>query len=246
MHRLSNACIAVAFLLASTTAGISLSASAELRPVPGVLVRFLERNGAYRLLTLDDVGDDFREAFQKKAFQFTPLVVADANGDSKPDLVAVLVKHNARTVYSIVVFHGISQGFRPEPIWIIEDSTEVILGVDVSRHMITPLFCYECDTNAGYKWTGHDYEFFVKGDTIVLKPGAEIFAKPDWKSAIIFRAPPAQAGEVSSAQVEILDYGPAFVKRIGDYKRWYAVRVLLPTGPRTGFIATEFFKKVGP
>lgn len=86
----------------------------------------------------------------------------------------------------------------------------------------------------------------MKGDTICLRPGAEVFAKPDWKSEIVFRAPPAQAGEVSSAQVEILDYGPPFPKRIGPYKRWYAIRVELPTGPRTGFIATEFFKIVGP
>jgi hypothetical protein len=246
MRLLSIVRVVVAVLVASTVVGNSLSASAEIHPVPGVLVKFLERHGAYRLLTLDDVGDDFKEAFESKAFQFTPLVMADANGDRRPDLVAVLVKPAAQKLYSVVVFHGIGRGFRSEPIWIIQDATEVILGVDVSRLAITPLTCYECDANAVYQWTGRDYEFFLKGDAIMLKPGAEIFAKPDWKSTVVFRAPAAQAGEVSSAQAEILDYGPPFLRRIGPYKRWYAVRVVQPTGPRTGFIGTDFFKTVGP
>jgi len=230
-------------VLAMMAVGMSLPASGETKPA--VLAKFLERNSGYRLLTLDDTGD-FKEAFESKAFQFSPLVIADANGDKKPDLVAVLVKRGAVKLYSVVSFHGTNRGFRSEPIWIVQDSTQVILGVDVSPLAITPITCYECDANAVYGWTGRDYDFFQKGDSICLRPGAEIFAKPDWKSTIVFRAPPVQNKEMSTAQAEILDYGPSFQGRIGPYKRWYVVRVTLPTGSRTGFIATEFFKIVGP
>lgn len=91
--RLRNSVRALAaVVVASVVASISPFASAETEPLPGVLVKFLERNRLYRLLTLDDVGDDFKEAFETRALEFTPLVIDDANGDGRSDLVVVLVK----------------------------------------------------------------------------------------------------------------------------------------------------------
>jgi hypothetical protein len=227
---------------------LTMSASAADAPTPatvsGVLTGFLRKHSAYRVLSLDDVGA-FRDAFESKTFEFRPVVVADSNGDGEPDIVAVLVKTRPAKLYSVVCFHGTTRGFNSKPIWLVEDSTTPILSVDVAARTITPITCYECDANAVFQWTGRDYDFLARGDTILLLPGAKVFASPDPASKIVFRAAPGDGHEPYTATAEVLDYGPHFAKRIGPYKRWYMVRVMLPGDSRTGYIGTEFSKLLG-
>lgn len=209
-----------------------------------VLSKFLQRHPEWRLLSLQDVGR-WRADFERGFYEFKPFAFGDGNRDGRPDLAAVLVKPRPKKLYTVVCFNGISSGLDPNPSFVLLDSSERILGIEIVAAGIIPISCQECDANALFEWTGTGYEFFIPGDTVFLSAGTRVYSEPKMTSSVIFKARNDRS-DGGGTEAQILSAGPLLPKQRGSYKRWYKIR----TGPLdhfvVGFVSAGFSKQVGP
>ena len=117
----------------------------------------------------------------------------DLDRDSLADVVAAVVKQTpGGTQYGILAVHARTP---TQPYWVVRLDTTPINGVSVGGFFgpdaVTPLFCYSCDGNPFYRWSGHAYELglFSVGETIPLGGSTEriveLFEEPRLKSGIV-------------------------------------------------------------
>ncbi len=198
-----------------------------LRQLPGVHV--LEASMVRSPVTVEDL---------KGGGLWPPWATADLDRDRLPDVVAAVVKQTPRgTQYGVVAVHAKV----PMQIhWVVQLASEPINGVAAGGFYgpdtVTPLFCYYCDANPFYRWSGHAYELdlYSVGETIGIGPLPErileVFAEARLKSEI--------AGRVAEcAEAKILaTTGSA------RESRWYQVEVRSPKLLRGWIRATSINK----
>jgi len=129
----------------------------------------------YRLLTPNDVGEDF---FRQQYVKFQPWSVGDTNRDGEQDVVAVLVKGSTPPLYNVIVIHG---GSTRDIAWLWRDVTMRILSVKAETGEVWPLTCTECDANRPLRWTGREYDWDVllPGESVCLSAGTMLLDEPN-------------------------------------------------------------------
>ena len=143
---------------------------------PLVLRGLLEKDVLnYRLLTPNDVGEDF---FRQQYVKFQPWSVGDTNRDGEQDVVAVLVKGSTPPLYNVIVIHG---GSTRDIAWLWRDVTMRILSVKAETGEVWPLTCTECDANRPLRWTGREYDWDVllPGESVCLSAGTMLLDEPN-------------------------------------------------------------------
>lgn len=229
-------CMALALVVTHALSGVPTLAMA----IPLQLEQFIADHPEYRLLTVADAGA-WRSDFEQNIYRFAPFEVADANKDGLKDIVGVLVREGRVKTFSVICFNNSANGYGAEPLWVTKDGPQRVISVEVGPGFISPISCYECDANPPFWWTGLEYEFFLKGDRIYLRHGAEVYESPQLGSSPLYQS----EGE-GSAEVRILDYGPFIENRPGRRSRWYKVVVQRAGKEVVGYVGSGFYKPVGP
>src|ERR1051326_464524 len=118
--------------------------------------------------------------------------------------------------YSVVCFRGRSS----EPLWVVRDSEQPILDVLAERDAVTPIFCYDCDSNRTLRWSGSAYEagIHVPGERVCIVPGTKILDRADAPAAAVLAEVP------EFAYVDVLEIGA----KTDHDTRWQRVRLLEP------------------
>jgi hypothetical protein len=99
-----------------------------------------------------------------------PWFQADLDGDGRSDVVAVVTKGNGPSrAYGVIAIHA----KQPQTVhWVVPLNEESITGlyVDEPRGAVVPLYCFDCDSNPFYRWSGTEYEAFLfqVGEEIAL------------------------------------------------------------------------------
>lgn len=218
---------------------------------PEALVRFLERNPSYRLMTAADVRAHpefacetggkqeatcaaFLQNFLAK--EFRPFELVDTNHDGIKDVVAVLVEGRK---FNVIVFQGRTQGFTDEPVWVLRDEKMRLAGVRVAeRGIIVPLYCVGC-SNSVFVWTGDGYERDASAveDAVCLMEKARLYSAASNASKI--------AHETTTRSLAIIvEIGPREPKSEATpgqaQQRWYKVK-LEKSKEKQGFVRGDAF-----
>jgi hypothetical protein len=209
-----------------TSLFVILSASlviAQPKP-PALLLGALQQLPGVHVLEASMVRLPVTVADLKSGSNWPPWVVADLDRDRLPDVVAAVVKQTpGGTEYGVLAVHARTS---TQPYWVVRLDTTPINGVAVGGFFgpdtVTPLFCYNCDGNPFYRWSGNAYELglFSVGETIPLGSSTvrivELFTESRLKSGIV--------GKVASCtEAKIL----ATTGTSRD-SRWYQVEVRGP------------------
>ena len=121
-----------------------------------------------------------------------PWAVADLDRDGIPDVAAAVVKRTpSGTQYGVLAVHART----PMQVnWMVPLDTTPINGVVVGGFFgpdtVEPLYCYRCDANPWFRWSGHAYELelFSVGQTFPLGSSTEriieLFTESRLKSGI--------------------------------------------------------------
>lgn len=191
------------------------------RPAPEPAASLLRERPELRLARAADVRTADRGATANRPEGFNPITQIDGTGDNVPDMFVILVNRD-RPAYSLAWFKGRPGGFSSEPVWILRDANEPLIGVQVADLRLTPLFCRDCDSNPIFRWSGEAFEIGLrfKGEGACVTDGTPFFERPDERSLLRHRA----AGPLF---VRILAVGA----RASDFSRWH--RVTLETAGNT-------------
>jgi hypothetical protein len=174
----------------------------------------------------------------KSGGDWPPWVVADLDRDGVPDVVAAVVKRTPTgTQYGVLAVHAQTP---PQFHWVVRLDTMPINGVAVGGFSgpdtVTPLYCYDCDANPWFRWSGHAYELelFSVGETVGIGPFPErileLLAEARLKSEI--------AGSVADCtEAKILA-----TTGTSRESRWYQVEVRSPKLLRGWVRATSINK----
>ena len=148
----------------------------------------------------------------------------DLDHDGIRDVVAAVVKQTpGGTEYGVLAVHARTP---TQPFWVVRLDTTPLNGVAVGGFFgpdaVTPLYCYHCDSNPFYRWSGQAYELdlFSVGETVPIASSQErimeVFTEARLKSGIV--------GKVANCtEAKILN-------RTGSSRasRWYQVEVRSP------------------
>jgi hypothetical protein len=192
---------------------------------PPVLDDWLDHERRYRLITLEDaVPDDAEERSEiKKAGTFRPVVMADATGDGREDMLAVVVSRGrGGRSYELLAFHATEEGFEASPRVIWRETVAVLVGVAVDEEArVEPLPCVDCAGGAFFlRWNGREYE------ENLMRDGEQATLFGDGSGRVTLRQGP---GEETPAASEVDPCGTARILSSGsrglDGSRWYEVEV---------------------
>jgi hypothetical protein len=232
------ACVLLVLTTASFSFAQDSSRPAGTIPIPDAMRRFLDRNPVYHVLTLDDVSKFWRVEFEggQNKHKLQSIAVGDANRDGVADVCAVLVSTSRK--YGVACFQG-----RDEPVWVRKDESEEILGVAVNTGMVTPFFCYSCDANHPFRWSGSAYELGIRlpGEGACINPGSVVLVRPETEAPVVFTA------SNGFGYVKVLSLGPKAKKNT----RWHNVLLLDRDGKPlipsiTGWLdSSSFFSDIG-
>ena len=223
-------------LLAVTALGVLAGGAPS---PPPVLDDWLDRERRYRLITLEDaVPDDAEERSEiKKAGSFRPVVMADATGDGREDVLAVVVSRGrGGRAYELLAFHATEEGFEASPHVVWRETVAALAGVsvdDVAR--VEPLLCVDCTGGPFFlRWNGREYE------ENLMRAGEKATLFGDGSGRVALRQAP---GEEAATAFEVDPCGTARIlassPRRSDGARWYEVEVEAhPGGERVrGFVS---------
>lgn len=164
-----------------------------------------------------------------------PWIVGDLDRDGLPDVVAAVVKRtSAGTQYGVLAVHARTP---TQFHWVVRLDTTAINSVAVGGFQgpdaVTPLYCYECDGNPWFRWSGRYYEpeFYAVGDRI------QIDVEENSKTANLYVLPSRDARKPIAVKectgAKVLSF------RGTSYDaRWYFVELLIPK-PVRGWIPAE-------
>ena len=99
-----------------------------------------------------------------------PWSEVDLDGDSRKDIVAVVVKGSPpNRTYGVLAIHARA----PQTIhWVVPLGKDSITGLSVDHPTaaVVPLYCFDCDSNPFYRWSGsrYDQSLFQVGEKIAL------------------------------------------------------------------------------
>ncbi len=191
---------------------------------PILLRRLLEKDAVdYRLLTRNDVGEDF---FRQQSVKFQPWSVGDVNKDGEQDVAAVLVRGSTPPLYNVIVIHGGSTG---GVAWIWRDVTMRILSVEAEPGEVWPLTCTECDANRPLRWTGNEYDWDVllPGESVCLSEGVALLDEPNDSAIRVISLP-------NALELRVVEIG----KRDPGKDRWFKVITPDERFPVEGWVRT--------
>jgi len=192
---------------------------------PPVLDHWLNHERRYRLITLKDaVPDDAEERSEiKKAGSFQPVTMADATGDGREDVLAVVVSRGrgGRT-YELLAFHATEEGFEVSPHVVWRETVAALVGVSVDEAArVEPLLCVDCAGGSFFlRWNGGEYE------ENLMREGEEATLFGDGSGRVTLRQGP---GDETATAFEVDPCGTARIlassPRGSDGSRWYEVEV---------------------
>ena len=204
-----------------TFLALMLGLSAQQPQVPALLQETLRRSPELRLL---DPSIDLRGGYTIDEIRnfgyWPPWVVADLDGDKRPDVAATIVQRTSQgTRFAILAIHAQA----PATVrWIVPLSAESLNGVDIdtSSGTVTPLYCLECDANPWYRWNGRAYEpaLYQVGETISV-------AARDERQTLGLRGSPTMDSRLI-ARLDVCTTAKVLATRGVSYEtRWYFVEV---------------------
>ena len=133
---------------------VGITACAQ--PIPVLLQRALQRAPGLKVLDAP-IQPDLLE-MMKEYKCWPPWSEEDLDGDDRKDVAAVVVKGSPpdRTYGVLAVHAGAPQSIH----WVVPLDKEPITGlaVDQSSAAVIPLYCFECDSNPFFRWSGTAYE----------------------------------------------------------------------------------------
>lgn len=157
-----------------------------------------------------------------------PWAVGDLDRDGLPDVVAAVVQRTPTGAqYGVLAVHAHApQQFH----WVVQLDTTPINGVVVGGffgpHTVEPLYCYPCDANPWFRWSGRSYEFEFCAIGERIQVVWDIYALPS-SDAKKFARPKA------CTNAKVISF------RGTSYEtRWYFVELLL-SKPVRGWIPAE-------
>jgi hypothetical protein len=146
----------------------------------------------------------------------------------------------------------VKNGYAEDPVWVVQDSKELIWGAAAKPRSVFLYLCFSCDHIPEYRWSGEDYEFGIRfpGDRTCMSTGATIHSAPEASASVLAR----DIHGVEQA-IEVLELG----KKTPHNSRWHKVRLmkvnrssdgsvqLTPFAPEViGFMDSEgFYNGVG-
>jgi len=222
---------------------ISASCAFAQRKTPALLVEALRQLPGVQVLepSLVSLPGGFTADDLKSGGYWYPWMVADLDRDGHPDVVAAVVKRTPNgTQYGVLAVHART----PTRIyWVVRFGTRPINSVAVGRFFgpdtVQPLYCYGCDGNPWFRWSGRSYEpeFYAIGDPI------QVDLETNSNTANLYVQPRRDARK--STPVKVCTNAKVLTFRGTSYEtRWYFVELLLPK-PLRGWIPAETARSIG-
>jgi hypothetical protein len=220
-------------ILALVQATFLAQAAGAPASLPPLLARYLGTHPPYRLLLVSDLARE--RDYIESHHLFSPLAIADLNGDGTDDVLAVLVRRDgSKTLYAVAAFHAIQGVDTPRPEWVLKETSEPVLGVTTSAARRVDVWkCYQCGSNPFYRWNGVEYQpnLRAKGESVPVYHGAsgnvEVRQEASPSGKMVVTLPPC-------TRVQILSVFP----RQGRV-RFYEVSTLLGGKKVTGFVSSD-------
>ena len=212
-----------------TSLFLILSAScrfAQPKP-PALLMEALRQLPSVHVLepSMVDLRGGFTTDDLKRDGFWRPWVVADLDRDGLPDVVAAVVKRTpAGTQYGVLAVHA-QMPLRFHWVVRLDDMpiSGVVVGGSFGPDTVEPLYCYRCDANPWFRWSGRSYEleFYAIGARVAVAP------EENSNIANLYVLPSRDAKKLRPvklcAKAKVLDFqGDSYETR------WYFVELLLP------------------